>query len=187
MPGRYALSIDSLNNQGGNFKISELQWIGGELDCSFGKAADCVHLNQASSSAGQGLESILFSNVAIEDAYQGTHSGYAVGVTKTGSASVGPISLVNVVYYGEAQGALDTSNLGAWSIEACANGHTQECHGQNSLQIQADAGLTFSNQKIHTGTGHMTFLNSPCAAGNPQQWLATQINGTTYYIPACHP
>jgi hypothetical protein len=35
-------------------------------------------------------------------------------------------------------------------------------------------------------TGGLVWNNSPCAPGNPQDWLAVQINGATYF-PACRP
>jgi hypothetical protein len=184
--GRSAVTLDSENQQPGNYKISSWAWIGGEIDCSFGSSPNCVDLIQASNSNGQPLEDINFVNVAIEDSVRGVHSGYAVGVTKKGTASVGPVNMIGVIPYGEARGDLDTSQLDSWYRDCTAENTTCD-HGFSRLQVQTEAGLSFVNQAPHTGSNTVTFMNSPCAAGNPQDWLAVPLNGTTYYIPACHP
>lgn len=189
LPGRYALELSSLNNQHGNYKISVFDWIGGELSCSSSIApsvADCVHITQASNDAGQAVESISFIGTTIEDDVFAAHTGFAIGVTKTGSAAVGPVNFSGI-YFGEASGALDTTNLGAWMVDACADGVTQWCHGQDTLQIQKEAGLSFAGLSTHTGANTQTLTNSPCAAGNPQTWIAIPIGGVTHYVAACHP
>lgn len=186
LPGRSAVTLDSENQQNGNYKISSWAWIGGELDCSFGSSPNCVDLIQASNSSHQAIEDINFINVAIEDSARGAHPGYAVGVTKRGSAGIGPVNMIGVIAYGEAKGDLDTSQINSWYRD-CAGVRTACDHGISRLQVQTDAGLSFSNQLPHSGANTATFTNSPCAPGNPQQWLAVPINGTTYYIPACHP
>ncbi len=185
MPGRAAITLDSENQQNGNFKISSWAWEGGELDCSSGSSANCVDLIQASNSPQQPLEDINFFNVAIEDGND-KHSGYAVGVTKKGRASVGPVNMIGTISYGERLGDLDTRNLSSWYRD-CA-GEKRMCdHGFARLEVQSEAGLAFSGQTPHSGRNTATFTNSPCAPGNPQNWLAVQINGETYYVPACHP
>jgi hypothetical protein len=186
LPGRSAATLASENQQNGNFKISSWAWIGGELDCSFGSSPNCVDLIQASNSLHQPIEDINFINVTIEDSARGAHPGFAVGVTKRGAAGIGPVNMIGVIAYGEAKGDLDTSHLTSWYRD-CAGVH-QDCdHGVSRLQVQTEAGLSFSNQVPHSGRNTTTFTNSPCAAGNPQQWLAVLINGATYYIPACRP
>src|SRR6185437_8323246 len=186
LPGRAAATLASENQQNGNFKISSWAWIGGELDCSFGSSPNCVDLVQASNSPHQPIEDINFINVAIEDSAKAAHPGFAVGVTKRGSAAVGPVNMIGVIAYGTAKGDLDTSQLTSWYRD-CAGVHQSCDHGVSRLQVQTEAGLSFSNQVPHAGRNTATFTNSPCAAGNPQHWLAVLINGATYYIPACHP
>lgn len=186
LPGRAAVTLNSENQQNGNFKISSWAWHGGEIDCSYGSSPNCVDLIQASNSPHQPLEDINFFNVAIEDSVRGAHPGYAVGVTKTGSASVGPVNMIGVIPYGELSGDLDTSHLTGWYRD-CTGANPACHHGFSSLQVQSERGLSFSNQVPHAGSNTTTFTNSPCAAGNAQHWLAVTINGQPYYIPACHP
>ncbi len=186
LPGRSAVTLDSENQQHGNFKISSWAWEGGELDCSFGSSPNCVDLIQASNSNNQPLEDITFVNVAIEDSVRAAHSGYAVGVTKTGTAKIGPVNLIGVIPYGEARGDLDTSQLTSWYRDCTAEDVACD-HGFSRLQVQSEGGLSFANQAPHSGGNTATFTNSPCAPGNPQDWLAVAINGATYYIPACRP
>lgn len=185
VPGRAAVTLDSENQQNGNFKISSWAWEGGELDCSSGSSANCVDLIQASNSPHQPLEDINFFNVAIEDG-DNKHRGYAVGVTKTGTASIGPINMIGTISYGEMQGDLDTRNLTSWYRD-CPGDKGGCDHGFARLQVQTEAGLAFSGQTPHSGDHTATFTNSPCAPGNPQDWLAVRIDDATYYIPACHP
>jgi hypothetical protein len=185
LPGRSAVTLDSENQQNGNYKISSWAWIGGEIDCSFGSSPNCVDLIQASNSRNQPLEDINFFNVAIEDSVRGAHPGYAVGVTKRGSASVGPVNLIGVIPYGVSRGDLDTANLSSWYRD-CAGSNPACHHGFSGIDVQTEKGLSFTNQTPHTGSNTTTFSNSPCAAGNAQNWLAVLINGETYYIPACH-
>jgi hypothetical protein len=185
VPGRAAVTLDSENQQNGNFKISSWAWEGGELDCTRGSSANCVDLIQASNSPHQPLEDINFFNVAIEDG-DNKHSGYAVGVTKTGTAAVGPVNMIGTIAYGERRGDLDTRHLTSWYRD-CTAANLACDHGVSRLQIQTEAGLSLSGQTPHRGTNTETFTNSPCAAGNPQDWLALRINGALYYVPACHP
>jgi hypothetical protein len=185
VPGRAAVTLDSENQQNGNFKISSWAWEGGEIDCSSGSSANCVDLIQASNSPHQPLEDVNFFNVAIEDG-DNKHRGYAVGVSKTGTAGVGPVNMIGTISYGERLGDLDTRNLTSWYRDC--PGENRACdHGFARLEVQSEGGLAFSDQAPHSGKSTATFTNSPCAPGNPQDWLAVRINQATYYIPACHP
>jgi len=186
LPGRAAVTLDSENQQNGNYKNSSWAWIGGENDCSFGSSPNCVDLIQGSNSPYQPIEDINFFNVAIEDAVHGSHPGFAVGVTKRGSAGVGPVNMIGVIAYGERSGDLDTSQLSGWYRD-CTGSNPACHHAFSTLQVQKEQGLSFANQTPHTGANTTTFTNSPCANGNVQNWLAVLINGTTYYLPACHP
>jgi hypothetical protein len=94
--------------------------------------------------------------------------------------------MIGVIPYGVSHGDLDTSHLTAWYRD-CTGSNPACHHGFSSLQVQGEGGLSFSDQVPHTGSNTTTLTNSPCAAGDAQDWLAVTINGKPYYIPACHP
>lgn len=94
--------------------------------------------------------------------------------------------MIGTIAYGEHQGDLDIGKLNTWYRD-CSVADRSCDHGFSRVQIQSEAGLIFSGQSTHTGTNTATFTNSPCAPGNPQEWLAIRINDAPFYIPACHP
>jgi hypothetical protein len=179
-----AISLDSLNNQNGNYKISSWLWEGGEIECASTAAANCVELNQQSVDSGQPLESITFDTTTIEN--DGTaNTGYCIGADKVGGgASIGPLKVVNSIYFNcNATGVVQTANIAAYDIDFRANG---DLKFTDQYQISTSGGLSFKNQTLGSGSGTPTFGSSPCAS-SAVQWIPTNVNGTAGYVPFCHP
>lgn len=182
LPGRSAVYLDS-EGLVSNSKISGWNWIGGELDGTNGSSPNVVDLVQNGGS-GQPMEDVNFGpGTTIEIADSAQRSGYAIGATLGSNGGV--IGTVNFtgIYFNEASGAMQTANINHYFIEACDNAVPAACRAQDSLQIQTNQGLGFSNQTITGGANTGTLLNSP-VSGNPGAWLPVTINGTTRHIPA---
>lgn len=128
IPGKGSMLIEMNNTRGGNYKISNFHARKCEFDCTGGSSANGIDIVQNSTNAGNIIENIAITESTIEDAGNGSHSGHAVGITSVeGGALVGPLKL-DIIHYGFAQGAVDTSKItqGRYDIQAPANGDASQ-------------------------------------------------------------
>lgn len=139
-PGIGALALVQNNLNGSNFKIGDFKVYSCELDCSGGSSVNGVDIIQNSSIGGDIIESIRFQDTTIEDAFNASHSGHAVGFPGAGTASIGPIKLDNVTHYGFSQGAIDTSKIsqGLYDIDTTPDGDIRKL---SSLQIDGTVNM----------------------------------------------